>query len=815
MTRLAPGLLVLAVAALSACSSTDPSGSGNSTANTGNSTTNSQTCINAGTSSQGNQISCAAAIHVIDNVDSKELYDSSGPVSVKVGTKDGDLTNLEFTVTNGASTVSAARLQIASITIDYEAKSPKEDKDSGSLAYECYAEDLTTLCGKVNGSWPAVVPAGMADNKSSVDAVKFYVQYKRFDALDRSAVVHIKLAGDPKYRDKSFDFALQTKLGKPSISVPGELDWSFVPPKQSVSNLLKVVNSGDAPLNLKVIDFTGSEGFSFTLDDDKAQTKHLPGSKYTPDAPIVVPVGGTISLHVSFAPADDKPKSGELVFYSDDPATSANGAKTTLKANSSVPCMILNPPTAINFGGVKVGGSQSKTLEISNTCTAKLIISSISADDGTNSSEFSIDWQAAVKAATILDASNAAIVVDANDPTIGGPTAKNPLTIPPNQKLILSITYTPSDVTAKNPNNVDKSGNITNPDTYKLKLTGNDFTSPHSVTITGIGVESTCPEAKVSVKEGEEVVPQTQLHLKGDASSSPGGVIKKYKWTVTQPPGSNQPLQPNFAFPNPYIQANTAGEYTFCLDVWDSNDVQSCAPGCVTVTVVPNNAIHVELLWDTPGDPDQTDTGPMAGADLDLHFANELATGLDIDCDGTGDPWFNNPFDCFWFTPNPKWGSSMSTGNSPSLDLDDTDGAGPENLNLQEPEGTENLPAYYSVGVHYWNDHGFGPSNATVTIFLQGVAAVKFSDTPMNPLDMWYVGQINWPNKLVGGKLPPVKPCLQTGDACLGLTDPTNPKAGKMWDANGQDFCITHCYLSQAFVSSVGGGSAANPNCKP
>jgi len=283
---------------------------------------------------------------------------------------------------------------------------------------------------------------------------------------------------------------------------------------------------------------------------------------------------------------------------------------------------------------------------------------------------------------------------------------------------------------------------------------------------------------------------------------------------VKQPPGSNQPLLPNAKFPNPTLLANAAGEYTFCLEVVDANGTKSCQQTCKTVLVVPNNAVHVELLWDTPADPDQTDTGPMAGADLDLHFAHELAFGPDLDCDGAGDPWFSNPFDCFWYNANPiQWGSmSPAKKDDPRLDLDDTDGAGPENLNLEEPEGTAAAPTYYSVGVHYWNDHGFGTSYATVKIYMQGATVVAYPKTKMDPLDMWYVGKINWPNQLLGEAAAPVTTCYQTGDQCLFLTDPQNPKAGKMWKpatAPNADFCMTKCYINQSFVAAAGGTAQA------
>lgn len=312
-----------------------------------------------------------------------------------------------------------------------------------------------------------------------------------------------------------------------------------------------------------------------------------------------------------------------------------------------------------------------------------------------------------------------------------------------------------------------------------------------------------CPTSTDLVKEGEEVTPQTTLHLK--AGPPCPGVT--YKWTVTQPAGSYAPLSPNPSFPNPFLTADVAGEYEICLKEFAYGTLECSV--CQKVLVVPNNAIHVELLWDTPGDLDQTDTGPTAGAEMDLHFANEMASGDDLDCDGKVDPWFSNPFDCFWFNPNPGWGSSNASANDdPSLDLDDTDGAGPENLNLASPDtGT------YSVGVHYWNDHGFGASYATLNLYFLGVQVVSYAGVAMKPLDMWYVGKIHWPNVLTGGTGDPFETCYQSGDACLAKQDPSNPLGGKMWQATGK-FCITHCYVNEAFFTAGGSTAFPLPACK-
>ncbi len=793
------GFLAVALVAtlgLPACSNSNGSNT-NGNGGTGTGSAPATVCINpnAQSGSGGTALQCAAVAVVYDTLDNKQIMSGSSSVEFTVPPDDGHTTDVPFTISNIANTFTAADLYVMNIAISYEPTSPNENAASGDIAFTCLAADLATPCSAVKGHWPKVVPAGMEDNKTRVSGIPFVIRYKRFDALNRAAVVHITFAGDTNFKTKTFDFSLSTKLGKPSITVPVNVDFPFAAPNTEAQQIVKVTNSGNAPLHISKIGFTADDGFYYTLDDDAAATKHLPGkpAEWTTDPPITVAVGSSIQLHVFFSPKDDKKRSGVLLFFSDDPASGVVGAKTTLTANAAVPCMLLSAKS-INFGGVKFGTTMQKTLDISNTCTAALVISQIIPDvkppNETNTDEFTIDWKKAVKDATALDATNSAVS------TTKGPSVAAPITIPVNGKLTLWITYGPTDLTPIDP----KTGQVITPDNLKLTLMGNDFNSPHSVLITGIGVKDTCPVAAAEIKEGEEVVPQTLVHLKGDASYSPAGALTKYKWTCTQPVGSNQPLMPNPTTPNPTLQANTSGTYSCCLDVWDINDVKSCQPGCVSVNVVPNDAIHVELLWDTPADPDQTDTGPSAGADLDLHLASDMALGKDVDCDGYGDPWFSSPFDCFWFNaaPNPPWGSASGV-NNPLLALDDTDGAGPENINLSQPEGTQADPVYYSVGVHYWNDHGFGTSFATTTIYLQGMPVVKVEKVQMAPLDMWYVGKINWPNKLVGGNLPAVSMCYESGDACLTLSDPSNPAAGKMWKPSGE-YCITKCYESPTFI---------------
>ena len=126
-------------------------------------------------------------------------------------------------------------------------------------------------------------------------------------------------------------------------------------------------------------------------------------------------------------------------------------------------------------------------------------------------------------------------------------------------------------------------------------------------------------------------------------------------------------------------------------------------------------------------------------------------------------------------------------------------------MSLPEPEGTLTQPQVYPLGVHSWNDHGFGHSFAIVRVYVCGALAAEYNQPhPQDPagmgvelktLDMWYVGKINWPNALVGATGPAVTTCYQSGNACLGKKTPGDPAAGQMWQSSG-DWCITPCYIS-------------------
>ena len=473
---------------------------------------------------------------------------------------------------------------------------------------------------------------------------------------------------------------------------PGALDFGLVPGGQTKTLSVMLVNTGGAPLHVTGLELSGHEGFALAGGESAE--------------PLVIGALEAGSLTVGFTPSGPEAAQGLLRILSDDPAA-PDGTTVPLLANAGGPCITVSPKK-IDFGGKAVGKVATIDVQIVSCGDQPLTVQGLE-----------------------LLASSApsfAVALDALPPL--------PAVLGTNEALTIPVQFVPLEVAA-----FDDDGQPI-PDTGTLRVTTDAYASETEIGLRGFGVEDVCPVPVIIVSEGEEVIPQTLLHLVGSQSYG-SYAVAKYAWEVEQPVGSTGVFLPSASAPDPTFEANVAGSYVFRLKVWDAAGTPACYEASTTVLVTPDEAIHVELLWDTPGDDDQTDEGPEAGADLDLHFLHPFATGLDLDEDGAPDGWFDQPFDCFWFNPHPNWAAlSPMANDDPGLDRDDTDGAGPENQNLDEPEDGMT----YRVGVHYWNDHGFGPSLATVRIYIRKVLVFQVSDVELLPSDMWSVATIDWPS---------------------------------------------------------------------
>lgn len=562
------------------------------------------------------------------------------------------------------------------------------------------------------------------------------VEYtKRDDAVTREATLVIT-SNDTFFTDGGETrLTLTTAVGAPSLVVsPNPVDFGLVPRSDTpVARTLNLINTGPRALNVT--------GFKTRLDGRFGFRG--PGFEVTGadafagidlDTPIVVEAGQTKSVEATFLSDSPTPAQGELLVFSDDPRSGAEGLAVALVANKSGPCIDVTP-RRVEFGGKVVGSVSTIDFEIKSCGTEALKISSLTWKSN-SSPDFELDFSRLPAGYEL------------------GPNPGNPLSIPVNDSVLVGVTFVPDGV---NPRDAD---NVPIPDEGVVLIGSNGFESQLEVKVRGAGAEVECPTPVIIVEEGEEVIPQTVIHLDGRQSFAPFGQIRDYFWSVTAPEGITRPLLiPSFTDPRPVAELNAVGLYTFSLKVRDefgnASGNASCPDASYQVLVQPDQAIHVELTWVTPGDPDETDTGEGNGTDLDLHFAHESAVGPDLDGDTFPDPWFDRTWDVFWYNKNPQWGSfDPAVRDDPSLDRDDIDGAGPENMNLAIPEDD----VTYRIGVHYWNDYGFGVANATVKVFHYADEVYSATLENMRRLDMWCVGEIHWPTPAVTRCAPEGQP---------------------------------------------------------
>jgi uncharacterized protein YfaP (DUF2135 family) len=203
--------------------------------------------------------------------------------------------------------------------------------------------------------------------------------------------------------------------------------------------------------------------------------------------------------------------------------------------------------------------------------------------------------------------------------------------------------------------------------------------------------------------------------------------IATHSWEVEEAPAGANPLDFQmqgqtsslFSFWLPL-----AGHYVVKLTVWNTDGIQSgdTESSRVEFDVVPKDAIHVQLVWDNSTN------------DQDLHMT--FVPQDDRVC--------NIPWDCHYRNVRPVWFASDASGAgaNPRLDIDDTNGLGPENINIDTPE-----PGTYRLYVHYFDDYNTGssmPTRNTIRVYLNGVQVAEYRRTLSTDKAIWAVADILW-----------------------------------------------------------------------
>jgi hypothetical protein len=667
----------------------------------------------------------------------------------------GQALDVPVVISNGEPAASARELKIVSVGLDYQGPAGLGETKK---PFSCWAKVPATGKRKESEAqcqdfeWPMIDPPdfntacgtpNVARAQGQTLAIRFT---KPADATPREVTLKIVVVGEqPKNAETTFLLKIRSSKGSPKLTVlPATLDMGTVKVGGTQSEPFAIKNQGNADLVVSHLTFAKS--------DPKPWSMTLQGKTYKGGAdvdvvpPVVIPKDQTVKGEVSFTAVDPSPHLTQLLFKSQDGQT----ATVQVQANQNAACLKFIPKDLISFGFQSIGKTAKKPLTLKNCGSAEVEIADLAvADDAFKT--FSADMGAIA--------------------SLGGKpvSSDNPIRIAVNGQQDVLVSCTPDS------ENKDKDGKQT-PFTAQVKVKDNTVQPDKAIKLECWGSAKDCPTAMITVIEGEQVAPQTTIHLKASQSfASTGKQIAKYKWKLLKYPAGTEGLA---FYPNDSAaevtfgamttvpgkkeqvpQVNTAGEYELQLEVFDDTGLASCMPAKVQVLVVPTAGLHIELLWDTPSDPVKSDTGEGKGTDLDLHFAhpnavnaavcqkppkmcgvNACACQPDGDKDGTPDPWFHPQYDVFWFNKAPTWVPGDPDAN-PSLDLDDTDGWGPENLNLVSPENGSK----YWVGVHYWDAHKFGDSKATVNFFVLG-ALVATVTRQLKECDMWWVRKVDWPS---------------------------------------------------------------------
>ncbi|MEW5852974.1 MAG: choice-of-anchor D domain-containing protein [Myxococcota bacterium] len=258
----------------------------------------------------------------------------------------------------------------------------------------------------------------------------------------------------------------------------------------------------------------------------------------------------------------------------------------------------------------------------------------------------------------------------------------------------------------------------------------------HEINMRGSGGAAPTAVAKVLSINGAPtnepsptVRPLDDVILTGvdSAVGSPGRTITGYRWEwVSKPDTSTAELTTPTSMTTGF-QFNSngqdrpgldvAGTFVVRLTVTDSAGQSSTNDARVSLSAVPAEDLHVQLTWDD------------ADSDMDLHLVRGLG------------PRFSDSEDCFY--QNCKGANGLAWGGgtaNPHLDVDDIDGFGPENTNIEEP-----VDNTYTVGVHYYSNRSGAPEiTVTVKVFVQGALLGEYYKTLNRCNQYWEPAKIIW-----------------------------------------------------------------------
>ena len=463
----------------------------------------------------------------------------------------------------------------------------------------------------------------------------------------------------------TFSVPIRTIQGPPRITAsPDAIDFGVLSLAEASADEIRLVNEGGSVGQVSDAFIVGAP--DFILLDAGAQP------------PFSLQPGQAVRLRPAFRATTSGEHDATVVIGADS-GTVEVGLLAQVRAR---PCIEVSP-RELAFGDIVVGGSRTLTLEVSHC-------------------GLDIDEPLQLQQLVIRDANSTAfsIVERGADVLAGG------------ESTDVLVEYAP--------------GRLEFTDTATLRLVSDAENEPViDVPLIGRGVERAC-EGRVIASctvEGRDTPPSDELHVIPLDTISCEMTVEgtcpavTTTWRLVEAPADSTSIPVTDGTDLSFF-VDLAGDYLLEATAQFA-DGQSATPAQVHIEAVPDEELHVQLVWDN-------------ASDVDLHLLHP------IEC------WEDGRFDCHFRNRMPDWGEA-GPDDDPSLDIDDTNGFGPENINLNIPEPG----VRYRVGVHYWSDHGQGAARATVRIFIRGELLFERSQILARSGDWWEVADVEWPASTV------------------------------------------------------------------
>ena len=437
---------------------------------------------------------------------------------------------------------------------------------------------------------------------------------------------------------------------------PGAIEFGEVAVDYTATFSVEVINAGRAGLDVNAIHFGGGNPGIFAVEPTEFQ----------------LAMDERQEVVVSFTPNTYLLYGDDLVIKSDDPENTEIRIPITGEGVEAPTPDIQVTPLTLDFGEVAPLSTSSLWFTIENVGDDALTILST----------------------TQSGSGNFTVVTD----------PENSVLEPGIDTATVVVLYEPQSLEG---------------DSGSFEIRSDDPDEP-SITVHFLGNGGGDFDYPVAVIDGPvNAAPLDTLELDGSGSYDPEGFqLTDYVWTVTALPSGSTTGLSNEIPPGTELFLDIAGGYEVQLQVFNEIGLAS-APAKYQVDAIPDDRVHIELIWDTPN------------SDMDLHlYENESVE------------FFELVGDCNFCNPNPNWGGNGSS-DDPSLDLDDQMGYGPENININEPANGN-----YPVRVHYFEDNNSGASTATVRFYIDGLLFDEFSKI-LTRNQVWDAGIVKWPDGVV------------------------------------------------------------------